>query len=400
MKNNRSSGTSRRVGRIPTILLITSAASLVAVLATAHAADPPAVAAPDQAAPAIAPATAPAAPVPQADTIQPTPAASPSPTPEKSGPVDIEVFHGVQILSGPKGNPYPAGEVVNGREGWVTLNTMIDPNGKPYEAMVVGSSGNPAFEKAALKTVQLISFAPARQGDTPIDSSFTFKLKFAIRDLGKGASEKFGSNYRKFTKAIAAGDKATADTILAKLEAENLYEEAFEHYGRYYYYVKWGEPADQLKELSLAIAGEKRPEYLPKEAFVTALIAMFTLEVKAGNYGDALSTWATLDPLTPKDRREGIVTVVEQIKALQRSTQPYPQAALIGENSNWSSHLLRDSFSIDVKSGAVSEIKLRCQKQYLFFKYEPGLVYSIGRQKDQCHIEVVGDPGTKFVLTQ
>jgi hypothetical protein len=127
---------------------------------------------------------------------------------------------------------------------------------------------------------------------------------------------------------------------------------------------------------------------------------MFAIQAKGGDYGSALSTWAVLEPLVPKDRRDNLVTVVNQIKALQRSPQPYPYAAFIGENSSWNTNLLRDRFSIDVKSGAVSEIKLRCEKQYLFFKYEPGVEYSIGRQKDQCQIEVVGDPGTKFVLMQ
>jgi hypothetical protein len=116
-KNNRASGAGRRVGRIPAILSITSAAALMAVLSTAHAADAPATGAaatvPDQAAQAIAPNP----PATQADAIQPTPTESPSPAPEKSGPVDVEVFHGVQILSGPKGNPYPAGEVLSAERG-------------------------------------------------------------------------------------------------------------------------------------------------------------------------------------------------------------------------------------------------------------------------------------------
>jgi len=57
-------------------------------------------------------------------------------------------------------------------------------------------------------------------------------------------------------------------------------------------------------------------------------------------------------------------------------------------------------FSIVVASGAVKEIKLRCQKQYLFFRYQPGLEYSIGSKSDHCGIEVVGDPGTTFRLIQ
>jgi hypothetical protein len=62
--------------------------------------------------------------------------------------------------------------------------------------------------------------------------------------------------------------------------------------------------------------------------------------------------------------------------------------------------LFRNRFSIAVKSGGVSEIKLRCERQYLFFRYEPGVQYSIGSKKDQCGIEVIGNPGTTFDLVQ
>jgi TonB family protein len=367
-KKKRADGACRRIERVAAFLSIMSAAALMAAPVTAQAPD--------------------------------APAASPPPAPQTSEPVDIEVFHGVQILAGPSSNLYPSNEVLNGREGWVRLNMMIDPKGKPYEVMVMDSSGNPAFEKAALKAVEKVQFSPARRGDTPIDSSYMLKLKFAIKDLAKGGSQKFGTRYRKFTQAITAGDKAAADLILPKLEAENLYEEAFEHYARYYYFQKWGSPAEQLKELELAIAGEKNAEYLPKEAFTSALMAIFTLQAKDKDLGGALATWAILDPLVPKDRREDFAGVANQIKALQQSNQPLRYDAVIGEDSNWTGDLLRNRFSVDVTSGAVNEIKLRCEKQYLFFKYQPELQYSIGQQKDQCGLEIVGDPGTRFVLVQ
>ncbi len=55
---------------------------------------------------------------------------------------------GPKILNGGlTSNAYPRNEVTDGREGWVVLNMMIDPKGKPYEVMVADSSGNPAFEE-------------------------------------------------------------------------------------------------------------------------------------------------------------------------------------------------------------------------------------------------------------
>jgi hypothetical protein len=75
-------------------------------------------------------------------------------------------------------------------------------------------------------------------------------------------------------------------------------------------------------------------------------------------------------------------------------------SARIAEDSVWNGILFRNRFSIAVTSGDISEIKLRCEKQYLFFRYEPGLQYSIGAKQDRCSIEAVGNPGTTFDLVQ
>jgi TonB family protein len=360
-KNKNNPRGNGLVARTATILLLTTGVRI-----TAHAAD--------------------------AELEQPKAAASAA--------VDVEVFKGVRILRTPGDNIYPSSEVRDGREGWVQLNMMIDPRGKPYEAMVIDSSGSPAFEKAAMKALNLISFEPARRGDTPIDSSFEFKMKFSMYGPAKGASRDFVSGYRRFTKAIDAGDKTEADAQLAGLQAQNLYEEAFENYGKYFYHRKWGTPQQQLTDLRLAIAGEKRPEYLPRAGFVTALTAIFALEVQASDLGRALDSWERLERLAPPATRTQLQPTVDQIRAIKLGNQAVRLPATIEKGNRWAGTLFRNRFSVAVKSGAVSEIKLRCEKQYLFFKYEPGLQYSIGSKDDRCGIEVVGDPGTSFDLIE
>jgi hypothetical protein len=57
-------------------------------------------------------------------------------------------------------------------------------------------------------------------------------------------------------------------------------------------------------------------------------------------------------------------------------------------------------FEIAVSSGRVSEIKLRCERQYVFFRYEPGVQYKVDGAGGTCGIELVGDPGTAFELIQ
>jgi hypothetical protein len=68
--------------------------------------------------------------------------------------------------------------------------------------------------------------------------------------------------------------------------------------------------------------------------------------------------------------------------------------------TSWNYELLKRRFQIEVASGKVAEIKLRCDRQYVFFQFDPKLQYTIGGNDRSCSMEVVGDPGTKFRLTQ
>jgi TonB family protein len=324
--------------------------------------------------------------------------AQPAPEPPEE-PVNVEVFKEAKILRVPTRDYYPRAEKSAGREGWVELNMMIDRTGKPYEVTVTDSSGNPVLEQAALDTVDEVTFAPALDGKTPIDSSFTFRFKF-FRNGAEGASRPFIAEYRKFVAAIEADDKPAADACLAQLKAQNFYEEAYWHYGRYFYFVRWGTPADQLAELKRVLAGSARPEHLPKDTFVTAMTAFFALQVNLQDYGGALSTWTQLQKLISKEQHAKLLSVVDQIKALRASDEPLFFPAVIDDRNRWRGKLFRNRFALDVTKGALSEIKLRCEKEYLFFKYEAGTRYTVTHPGDVCNIEIVGDPGTQFVLKQ
>jgi len=313
--------------------------------------------------------------------------------------IDVDVVQGARVLKRPSGSIYPDGQILDNREGWAVLSMMIGVDGKAYEATVVDSSGNPAFERAALKALERTTFEPARRGGTPIESRLQFKFKFAIRDLENGATPQFVSAYKRFGKAIEAQDKAAADAQLAKLQPKNLYEEAFANIGKYMYDVSWGTTAEQYRDLQRAIAGERKPVYLPKETFVSALFSKFNIEVERRDFGSALDTWEVLEPLATPQARKAAQGTVEQINALLTSQQPIHQPGQIGERS-WKTRLRRYRFSVRLEKGSISELKLRCAGKFIAFKYEPDLEYSVGSVKDQCDIEVIGEPGTRFVFVQ
>lgn len=322
-------------------------------------------------------------------------------SPSASDTVEVEVFQGARILSTPRGNMYPATERRIGKEGWVELNLMIDPHGKPYEVAVVDSIGGPAFEKAAIDLLKQMSFAPARRGATPTDSSFQFAVSFSLDGPARGARFEFVSLYKKFMEAVDAGDQARADQELSRFDAQNLYEEAYRNYGKYFYDLKWGTEAQQLRDLRGAVRHATTGDfYLPKNAFVAALAWKFVLEVRANDCGKALFTWKLLERFASKDMRKQLQPTVDQVKRLRDSDTVLPMSAQIDRGTTWQGVLFRNRFNITVMQGAISEIKLRCEKGYVFFKYDPRVQYSVSSKVGTCAIDVVGNPGTTFELIQ
>jgi len=317
-----------------------------------------------------------------------------------STPVEVEVFKGPQMRGKAVGLRYPDSESSRGHEGWVRLDMMIDSQGKPYEVVVAESTGNEAFEYVAVRAAQNWKFDPATRDGTAIHGSFSLKVGFYMRDPAKGAAPKFVGAYRDLMKAIEAGDQARADGQLAKLEARNLYEDAYKNLASYHYHRKWGTQEQQLAALRGAIAGESVPRYLPSDTFAGVLASLLGLEVRMQDYGSALKTWERLQPIAPRESLPAWQKTIDQIQALRSGDGTVRLAGAINRGTSWNGQLFKNRFEIALSSGQVSEIKLRCEKQYLFFPYEPGVRYTVETRGGSCSIELVGDPGTKFELVQ
>ena len=313
----------------------------------------------------------------------------------------------VEVFQGPKPKPlssldYPPRLLRDGKEGWVNLNMMVSPQGKPYEVMVMKSSGDREFEVEALRAVKSLQFEPALAGDKPIDSAMELKIKFQINDAEKGASDKFVLAYRTLSKALEAKDRGAADTAMANLRVNNLYEDAFMGFAQYLYARQWGASADQLAGLKRAIAFENNSDYLPRAMFNHALGMMFQLQAAAGDYAGALQTCEKLSmPRLRLDKKalEPLLPVVDEIKKLRDDPRPVVVADVIQDGS-WNFGLFKHKFRVEVQQGRISEVKLRCEKKYVFFPFDPTLEYTVPRAYGQCYVQLIGDSGTQFVFIQ
>src|SRR5690349_9903703 len=100
-------------------------------------------------------------------------------TPSAPAASTLEVYKAPQLKKSVMPR-YPDSERYEGKEGWVVVNLMVDPNGKPMEPTVVESTGNRTFEKEALRSVMSWTFEPAALGDQPILAGANVKITFAM----------------------------------------------------------------------------------------------------------------------------------------------------------------------------------------------------------------------------
>jgi TonB family protein len=278
---------------------------------------------------------------------------------------------------------------------------MVSPAGEAYEIAVTESSGGEAFEREALKALRRSKFIPATLEGKPVDAGFTAKITFVL-DGRSRARAKFIQNFESLTQAIEAGDKAAADAHLATLNGENLYELAYAGAAKYEYFLKWGSEAEQLETLTQAIAAEKKPTYLPKGLFNTMLQIMLRLQLLKHDFGSASATWTTLqeNEADPKVLASFKPTM-DDVAKLRTDDRSFEIQGEIGSNRlSWFTQLHKKKFRVAVSSGKIVEVKLRCDKRYVFFAFDPGLEYRVADPYGACSLELVGDPGTQFKLRQ
>ena len=323
-----------------------------------------------------------ATPLRAQETVQPDLATGPQP----NGPIPVT---------------YPVREADRLQEGWVMLDFMIDPNGRTYEVVVVDSTGSKSFEAAAVKAAKRWTFEPARLQDKPIDTSYHFKLYFD-HPYAQGVRKEFATEYETAVAAIAADQRTRSQASLARMVAQNLEEDAFASLAQYQFEAKWGTEAKQISALRRAIAEETTPRFLPSEQFAAALQALLPLELKTLDFAKAMATWDTLKK--SKLAEASIASwqpKIDDATALRSDDRSYAVPGEIAAgSSSWFYSLYKRRFQVTVSSGHLSEVKLRCDRQYVSFSFDPTSSYRIADQYGNCRLELIGDAGTRFELTQ
>ena len=314
--------------------------------------------------------------------------------------VKLDVTTGPQ-WKGWNGWMWPLSAAYRDREGWVDLHFMIDKSGKTYEIAVTDWTGDDAFKGAAVKAAEKWNFEPATYAGEPTEIGYHLRLYFAFSTDGN-VRPQFARAYKEAVAAINDGDRPRAQARLQKLLVQNLYEDAMASFAKYQFEAKWGTEAGQMLALRRAVAMARWPRPRPRELFASALQSLLVLELRAKDFSNALLTWDTLNTLKPEQAQaSGLQPKIDDVIALRKDERAYMVPGEIAAGaSSWFYNLYKHRFQVVVASGHVSEIKLRCDRHYVSFGYDPALYYRIADQYGDCGLELIGEPGTRFELIQ
>ncbi|MEM7003080.1 MAG: energy transducer TonB [Pseudomonadota bacterium] len=297
---------------------------------------------------------------------------------------------------------YPEHKRQQHQEGWVDLNFMIDPAGKPYDITVIASTDR-AFERAAVRSLSQWQYTPATLGSTSIDAGAVQRFTFALEGAS-GARPKFGRRYKKLQKAIDIEDIEAADKAYTSLAetSRNLYEEAYFQVATYLYRKLIGaSKAHQYRALSWASSFDRDEQYLPSNVTNSLLAARLLLEVDLKLLAEAQRTAKKiLERDTPKAHKDTATKVLVYVEQIRVSAQAFSIRGQLPEGYRGYHRLLKKTFAFSEIDGDIAELRVHCDRGYVGFIYQPDMVYTINPELKACSLIIIGNPGTQYTLTE
>lgn len=320
----------------------------------------------------------------------------------------------LEVFTSPKAkelkNPqFPKRAARDVAEGWVVYSFMVDTEGKVFEPTVIESTGGRHardFEREAKSALERTIFKPALNGDAPVEGASTMKYIFRMQSGADGATRIFSRQYSKFSKVLATDDQQASQTLLKELEdkgVRNLYENAYLNMARFNYAVKYGTTAEQMKYLKTALSYENtgpKVTFLPDDLVVIARRKLFELQLTNQHYAEAVKSYQSFAKNDDAEAVELLKPSYQQLMELKSNKDAFALEATTNENGYWAIGLFKQGFSISEASGVLNEIKLRCDKKYVFFPVDLDEEYFIPESFGDCNLQLLGNAGVNFKLVQ
>ena len=300
-------------------------------------------------------------------------------------------------------NPlYPRTRQYQGGEGWVALNFMIDTEGVPYDITVNTSSGDSAFERAAIRAVEEWRYQPAMFQGQPIDAGTLANITFLLSG-GSGATPFFARYWKRYQKAEAAGDTETMAKALTKIEEHNrnIYEEAFYQLLLSRRHQTSGDVEAEYIAVTRAAFLDHDKGYLPEAALTGVLLRKMNLELELNKLAQARKTISALRRRELDEDLDGrLADIAAAIETAATAEGVIKSTGRIRSDNQYVHSLLKSSFALADIDGDIAEARLHCDKGYVGFAYRDDMQYRVKADWSNCTLILIGDPATTFVLIE
>lgn len=301
---------------------------------------------------------------------------------------------------------YPAHELRRNTQGWVLLNYVVTDDGRVIDPVIEESSGSPAFERAAIQTVEDWRYEPALLNGEPVQQCKTrVRIAFAIRGSQDKVSRPFYTRYRAIEETLDDGEIEKADSQL---------ESAFKSEGLTLAEMSWlwalrariaglqGDSKKQLSALRRATAGSA--DWTPEHLRAGLLTTRTALELETGDFSAAMQSYEELKSIESADT-SALDPFIDQIDSLVAGDELFFAEARIGDNANcetcesqWQYRPLRRAIEIADVDGELGDLELRCEWQRFVDTAREGVTWNIPESWGDCSLVVHGKTGSTFKL--
>ncbi len=304
---------------------------------------------------------------------------------------------------------YPQSALRSGDQGWVRLSFVVNEEGEVVDPVVVDSSGDREFERAAKRTTESWSYEPATwDGETVQQCENEVMITFAIESSEAGVRRPFYRQYRRASEALDEDNTERAEELLEQMStrAMTTYERARYRILQARLADAYGDDDARLRHLRRAVASGGR--WIDEETYVPVLYVILVLELEAGDYSAALRTWDALNELdtTGIDLTQAAAAIEFVQEAIAGPDILAMEAQLEADEgcedctADWIYRPLRNSFAFSEIDGDVENLEIRCQRQRVVDDVSEDKTWQIPDSWGDCSILVFGEPGTTFKLLE
>lgn len=326
--------------------------------------------------------------------------------------LDYYEFHKAKSIK--RVNPkYPSSSAAKGQEGWVELNFGVDEKGKVKDIVVIDSSGSRHFEKSAKKAVAKWRYDPALKNGKPVYSCQNkVRLEFIIdSNHVKAVGKKFKPVFEQASSAFNNGDLAKAESILEELSKKQTwtnYETTLISRLAYALYKKSNKIEKAEYFANQAISRVRKDESLFDDDLFMIMSKIET-SAQLGNVSNVQSVYKKyLDEIELDDLSDQGKKLIKRIDYIKQQVDDYVDSndvlvryAYVNKLGTAHHQLLRNSFTIDDKHGAVERLQIRCDGKFTEVdSITKDEVFNIPPSWGECGVTFFGDEHSTFKIIE